>query len=217
MVTKFDERGIIGRSIHYLGTLKMILLGLIAIVLSYLIGSFCSAVFVSHLWHLPDPRLEGSKNPGATNVLRLSGKKYAIIVLLIDMFKGLLPVLLSQFLGLDTNLLGWIALAAVLGHMFPVFYQFEGGKGVATALGAIFGLNPSIGIACCLIWIITAKISRYSSLASILAISTSPALILFSTNPSASFPVLIITCCILYKHKENIIRLQKHEESQIKM
>lgn len=192
-------------------------IAILAIAISYLIGSFCSAVFVSSLCHLPDPRLEGSKNPGATNVLRLAGKKYAVIVLLTDMLKGLLPLAFAHMLGATPMLLGWMGLAAVIGHMFPIFYDFQGGKGVATALGVLLGLHPWIGLLCCIIWILSAKITRYSSLSSIIAVSSAPILIFISSSRAAAFPMLIMTCCILYKHKENIIRLKNHEESQIKM
>ncbi len=197
---------------------SIMLVTIIAIAVSYLIGSFCSAVFISRLCHLPDPRLEGSKNPGATNVLRLSGKKYAVLVLLTDILKGLLPLIIAHIFGAPSLLLGWMALAAVLGHIFPIFYDFQGGKGVATALGALIGLNLWIGLLCCLIWLLSAKISRYSSLSSIIAVSSAPILVfLFSSSRGATFPMLLMACCILYKHKENIIRLRNHEESQIKM
>ncbi len=191
------------------------LFALIAMIVSYIVGSLCSAIIVSELCHLEDPRTAGSKNPGATNVLRLSGKKYAAIVLLGDMLKGLVPLIIGHLCGASPLLLGWMGLATVLGHIFPFFYGFQGGKGVATALGVMLGLSPLLGLLSCVIWLITAKISRYSSLASMVSIATAPLLVLCSANHGATFPILIIAGCILYKHKENIARLKNHEESKI--
>jgi len=192
------------------------LLFVLGVGFSYLIGSVCSAVIVCQLCHLPDPRTEGSKNPGATNVLRLSGKKYATIVLLADMLKGLLPVIIANSLGAGSGLLGFMCLGAVLGHIYPVFFDFKGGKGVATALGALLGLNIVFGVLICLIWFLVAKISHYSSLAAIVALSLTPILVsFFSVSAGAFFPLLIMTCCVLYQHKDNFIRLQKGEEPKI--
>lgn len=191
------------------------LFALIAMIVSYIVGSFCSAIIVSELCHLEDPRTAGSKNPGATNVLRLSGKKYAAIVLLCDMLKGLAPLVIGHLFGASPYLLGWMGLAAVLGHIFPIFYGFQGGKGVATALGVMLGISPLLGGLSCVTWLITAKLSRYSSLASIVSIAASPLLVLCSVNRGATFPILVMAGCILYKHKSNITRLKNHEESKI--
>lgn len=190
-------------------------LGFIEILASYLIGSFCSAIFVSKIFHLDDPRQSGSKNPGATNVLRLSGKKYAAIVLLGDMLKGLMPLGFAHLLNTSPFVLGCMGLAAVLGHIFPLFYEFKGGKGVATALGVMLGLSPILGILCLVIWLVVAKISRYSSLASIVSIISAPIFVLISTNRTAVFPIMLMSVLILFKHKENIYRLKNNEESQI--
>ncbi|MDP3561511.1 MAG: glycerol-3-phosphate 1-O-acyltransferase PlsY [Legionellaceae bacterium] len=189
---------------------------LFVISLSYLIGSICSAVIVCKLCSLPDPRTEGSQNPGATNVLRLAGKKYAVIVLLADMLKGFLPLLLGKMFGVGPAVLGFMCLAAVLGHIYPIFFEFKGGKGVATALGSILGLNFLLGFIACLIWFLVAKISRYSSLASIVAVSSTPILILFYPGGrGAFFPLLLMAGLILYQHRENIIRLKNKTESKI--
>ncbi len=189
---------------------------LIAIGTSYVVGSLCSAVVVSNLCSLPDPRTEGSQNPGATNVLRLSGKKYAFIVLLADMLKGFFPVILFKIFGASPFVQGFIALAAVLGHIFPLFFKFKGGKGVATGLGTVLALNWMLGLIICGIWILVAAISRYSSLASLVAVSAIPILANFFHNSiNAFFPLLMMTFCILIKHKENFSRLQAGEESKI--
>ena len=147
---------------------------LIFLGLSYLAGSVCSAVIVSNFFKLPDPRAEGSKNPGATNVLRLSGKKYAAIVLLADMLKGFLPVVLARMFNFNGFEISMVCLAAVLGHLFPYFFDFKGGKGVATALGAFLGVNFTLGLIAIFMWILIAAISRYSSLAAIVTLLAAP-------------------------------------------
>ena len=119
----------------------MIIVFSVGVIISYLMGSICSAVLVSNIFKLPDPRQSGSNNPGATNVLRLSGKKYAIIVLLADVFKGLLPVAIANLCNINPITLSCMALAAVVCHIYPVFFKFKGGKGVATAIVVLFGLN----------------------------------------------------------------------------
>lgn len=194
------------------------LFALLIILVSYLSGSICSAVLISRLCSLPDPRLEGSKNPGATNVLRLAGKKYAIMVLVADMLKGLLPVLLARLLGLSELVISLACLSAVLGHVFPVFFEFQGGKGVATALGVLIGFHPLLGLLVLLTWLGIAAISRFSSLASILSISIAPLYyILITHHLLASIPLLMITCVILFKHKSNIKRLIEKSEPKIQL
>ncbi len=193
-----------------------ILFFFLAIGLAYLVGSICSAVIVCNLSKLPDPRLEGSKNPGATNVLRISGKKYAAIVLLADMLKGFIPVLIAKFFGAGPAFLGFMCLAAVLGHIYPLFFDFKGGKGVATALGALFGLYWVLGFIACVIWLLVAVVTRYSSLASIVTWSIVPILTPFYPQcHGAFFPILITSFFVLYQHQDNFIRLQKKEESKI--
>jgi glycerol-3-phosphate acyltransferase PlsY len=189
---------------------------IVFISLGYLSGSICSAVLVSNLFGLPDPRNEGSKNPGATNVLRLSGKKYALIVLVMDVFKGLFPVALVSSFHVAPWIIGFTALAAVLGHMYPIFFSFEGGKGVATALGALLGLKFSLGLIVIITWLLVASITRYSSLASIIAMALAPIYALLLTkNAALFFPLFLITLAILYKHKGNITRLMEKKEPKI--
>lgn len=191
---------------------------LIAVGVSYIFGSFCSAVIVCRLFSLPDPRLEGSKNPGATNVLRLAGKKYAAIVLLADMLKGVIPLLLGHMFGAGSGILGFMCLAAVLGHMYPVFFEFKGGKGVATALGALLGFSFSLGLLTIVTWFIVAKLSRYSSLSSMISIGLAPFYLLFIIgNMNAFLPVLFMACFIFYKHYDNIERLIDGTESKIEI
>lgn len=188
----------------------------LVIAAGYLIGSVCSAVIVCQLFGLKDPRSEGSKNPGATNVLRLAGKKYAALVLLADMLKGTLPVLMAKALGASPLIIGLTCLAAVLGHIYPLFFGFKGGKGVATALGSFFGLNLFFGAAILAIWILVAKWRHFSSLASIVALSLAP-LIALIFKAAFFAPLTLITMLVLYQHRENINRLLNGTEPQISL
>jgi glycerol-3-phosphate acyltransferase PlsY len=186
------------------------------VTVAYLMGSLSSAIIVSRLFGLPDPRTEGSKNPGATNVLRLAGNKYAGIVLIADMLKGLLPVLLAKWIGADEMTLGFTCFAAVIGHIYPIFFQFKGGKGVATALGSFFALHLIMGAVILATWLTIVNFSRYSSLASIAAITFAPFYSLFVFgNANAFFPLALITIFVLYQHRENISRLMVGEEPKI--
>lgn len=192
------------------------LLLLFDVVGAYLMGSISSAVIISRLFQLQDPRLAGSKNPGATNVLRLAGKKYAVMVLLVDMLKGTLPVVLAFALGARAPELGLTCLFAVLGHVYPVFFDFQGGKGVATALGALLGFHPLLGLSVLSTWVLIACVSRYSSLASIIALGLAPfyALISLGSRP-AFWPLLVMTGIVLYQHRDNFTRLFNGLEPKI--
>jgi glycerol-3-phosphate acyltransferase PlsY len=181
---------------------------LLCLVTAYLLGSVCSAVIICRVFSLPDPRTVGSMNPGATNVLRIAGKHYAIMVLVADMLKGLLPVLLAQALSGNPVLLGYTCLAAVLGHMFPIFFQFRGGKGVATTLGGILGINLILGSMVIATWLLVVNFSRHVSLASLVAIVFSPFFSLFIFHGEQAFiPLLIVAFLVFYKHRDNINRL----------
>jgi glycerol-3-phosphate acyltransferase PlsY len=186
------------------------------IVVAYLVGSICSAIIVCRIFDLPDPRKEGSKNPGATNVLRIAGRNYALIVLLGDVLKGFLPVALAGLMGADPTVLGFTCLAAVIGHMYPVFFDYKGGKGVATAIGALLGFHFLLGITVIATWLIVAKLSRYSSLAAIVSMVLSPFYSLFAVGSIHAFPpLMILAIFVIYKHKDNISRLIDGTESKI--
>ena len=195
-----------------------VLVFIIDVIVAYLVGSLSTAIIISRLFNLPDPRANGSKNPGATNMLRLAGKKYAAIVLIGDMLKGLLPLLLAHLLDSSPALLGFTCLAAVFGHMYPVFFDFKGGKGVATALGAFLGFHFVMGAVVIATWLLIANFSRYASLASIIAITFAPFYSLFVVgNLSAFLPLISITIFVLYQHRDNISRLINGDEPKIKL
>lgn len=183
-------------------------------VFGYICGSLSSAIMVCKLFGLPDPRTEGSGNPGTTNVLRLGGKKLAVLVLFGDMVKGVVPIFIARFF-ISTHLVGWVGVAAVLGHMFPVFFDFKGGKGVATALGVLLALSWSLGLAVAVTWIIIAIISRYSSLAAIIASVAAPVYVLLFANRLYFWPVLVISLLVLWRHQDNMKRLMAGSETKI--
>ncbi|OOC11273.1 MULTISPECIES: glycerol-3-phosphate 1-O-acyltransferase PlsY [Thioalkalivibrio] len=195
------------------------MLSAIAIVLAYLLGSVSSAILVSHALRLPDPRTSGSRNPGATNVLRTGGRTAALITLLGDVAKGWLPV----FIVLQwTDLPGWAAgavgLAAFLGHVLPVYYRFQGGKGVATALGVLLALNPLVALLSALTWLAVAAIWRYSSLAALVAAGAAPLYLAFAPGEPDFWIVTLVAVMALIlfiRHDENIRRLMRGEESRI--
>jgi glycerol-3-phosphate acyltransferase PlsY len=198
-----------------IGTL---ILGALLIVGGYLIGSICSAIIVCQACGLPDPRKTGSNNPGATNVLRIAGKKYAALVLVGDVLKGTLPVLLAKLVGAQPMVIACTLLAAVVGHMYPVFFQFKGGKGVATAIGALLGFHFIVGVMTCATWLLVAKFTRYSSLASILAIILTPFYVLILVHqPSILTPLFLLVILILSKHRDNITRLFDGTEAKINL
>src|SRR3569833_2803763 len=147
---------------------------LLLTVAAYLVGSLSAAIIVCKLLGLPDPRTQGSRNPGATNVLRFGGKKAAAIVLVGDSVKGLLPVLVAQWLRVDDNVLAAVGLAAVLGHLYPLFFGFHGGKGVATAFGVLLGIAWPVALAAVATWLLVAKIFRIASLAALIAALLAP-------------------------------------------
>lgn len=181
-------------------------LALIMIISAYLLGSISSAVLICRLLRLPDPRNMGSNNPGATNVLRIGGKKAAIAVLLCDMLKGTIPVWGSYYLGIDPILLGLVAIAACLGHMYPIFFHFKGGKGVATALGAIAPIGLDLTALIILTWVSVAFLFRYSSLAALVTVLLAP-FYTWLIKPQYTLPVAMLCCLIVFRHHQNIKRL----------
>nr|WP_162625847.1 glycerol-3-phosphate 1-O-acyltransferase PlsY [Aeromonas bivalvium] len=192
----------------------MTALTILMIILAYLGGSLSSAVLVSRTTGLPDPRDHGSHNPGATNVLRLGGRGAALAVLLLDMLKGTAPVYLSWFLGIKPVYLGFIGVAACLGHIYPLFFHFRGGKGVATALGTMLPIGLDMGALVVASWLLVALISGYSSLASIVTVLLAP-LFAYLLKPEYTLPVSLLSCLILIRHHENISRLLKGEEPRL--
>ncbi len=187
------------------------------LVITYLAGSLSSAVLVCRLLHLPDPRNEGSGNPGATNVLRIGGKKAALLVLLGDVLKGALPLYLAASLHIGTAGLAWLAIAAVAGHIWPLFFQFRGGKGVATAFGAAVAIHPSLGLLLALTWLAMAAVFRYSSLAALTATLLAPLYGLVLLGWKVVLPLLIISGILLWRHRQNIARLRQRKEPKIKL
>ena len=196
-----------------------------ATLLAYLLGSLSFAVIVSKLMGLSDPRSYGSKNPGATNVLRSGSKPAAVATLLLDGLKGWLPVVLVKWFGGDYGLgdgtVAAVALAAFLGHLYPVFFQFKGGKGVATAAGVLLGVSWLLGLATLLTWAIVAFFSRYSSLASLAAAVFAPLYYLLGNREAwyVDKGILIvmfaISALLIYRHRENINKLLKGTESKL--
>jgi glycerol-3-phosphate acyltransferase PlsY len=186
------------------------------IVFAYLLGSISAAIIVCRLFNLPDPRTQGSNNPGATNVLRIGGKKAAIITLLFDGLKGLVPVLIGKYLDFDTSALTWVALAAFLGHVYPVFFGFKGGKGIATFLGALLALNVLTGLAFGLTWLFVAKGLKISSLSALIATALTPLYLYFFTHQMYGVYVVILICVwIFFTHRGNIRRMVLGDEGKI--
>ncbi|CAP42892.1 glycerol-3-phosphate 1-O-acyltransferase PlsY [Bordetella petrii] len=204
-------------------TAPSIFLSAALIALAYLIGSIPFAVVVSKLMGLQDPRSYGSKNPGATNVLRSGNKAAAALTLLGDAFKGWFALWLAQMLapGLSWTVFALVALAAFLGHLYPVFLGFKGGKGVATALGILLAIHPGLALATAATWVIIAVFFRYSSLAALVAAFFAPVYYLFGSGVAwyAQGPVgvalAIITLLLFYRHRANIARLLAGTESRI--
>jgi glycerol-3-phosphate acyltransferase PlsY len=181
---------------------------------AYLLGSLSTAVIACRLTGLPDPRTQGSGNPGATNVLRFGGKKLAVIVLLGDLLKGLIPVLVAQALALSPLTVGIVGLLAFAGHIFPVFFGFRGGKGVATALGVILGLSWPTGLALVAIWIAVALLFKYSSLAALCAALAAP-VVTWLNAPDYVAVVLILSLVLLWRHRGNIRNLLRGTEPKV--
>jgi glycerol-3-phosphate acyltransferase PlsY len=196
-----------------------------ATVAAYLVGSLSFAVIVSRAMGLADPRTFGSKNPGATNVLRSGNKAAAIVTLLLDAFKGFVPVVLVRMLGqpygLDDGTVAAVGLAAFLGHLYPVFFRFKGGKGVATFIGVVFGIHWILGLGTGLTWIIIAFFFRYSSLASLVSAVFAPVYYLLAdrvawyADARIATALFVMSLLLAWRHKENIWRLIAGKESKL--
>jgi glycerol-3-phosphate acyltransferase PlsY len=198
---------------------------LLLVVGAYLVGSLSFAVIISRVMGLDDPRTYGSQNPGATNVLRSGNKKAAIATLLFDALKGYFPVLLVKLygpdFGLDDRAMALVAISAFIGHLWPVFFGFKGGKGVATAAGVLFGVEPLLGVATLGTWLIVAIFFRYSSLAALAASVFAPAYywlgdkIAWQTSDAELLAVAVMGALLLMRHKDNIARLVAGQETRI--
>ncbi|MCX3308062.1 glycerol-3-phosphate 1-O-acyltransferase PlsY [Pantoea vagans] len=184
------------------------------IIFAYLCGSISSAILVCKLAGLPDPRTHGSGNPGATNVLRLGGKAAAASVLVFDVLKGMVPVWLAYLMHVTPLYLGLTAIAACLGHIYPVFFHFRGGKGVATAFGAIAPIGWDLTGLVTGTWLLTVLLSGYSSLGAIVSALIAPFYVWWF-KPQFTFPVSMLSCLILLRHHDNIQRLWRGQEGKI--
>ena len=197
----------------------------LAVLAAYLLGSLSFAVIVSRAMGLKDPRTFGSKNPGATNVLRSGSKAAAIVTLLLDAVKGWLPVMLVRWFGkpygLEDGTIALVGLAAFVGHLWPVFFRFQGGKGVATFIGVVFGIDLVLGLATGATWLIIAFFLRYSSVASLVSALFAPVYYLFGDRIQwyAEKPVLlalfVMALLLVVRHRENINRLMQGNESKL--
>ncbi|MGB7996836.1 MAG: glycerol-3-phosphate 1-O-acyltransferase PlsY [Photobacterium halotolerans] len=187
---------------------------LLIIIAAYLLGSVSSAVLICRLFRLPDPRDSGSGNPGATNVLRIGGRGAAALVLVCDILKGMLPVWISYFLGINPFLLGIIGIAACLGHIYPLFFHFRGGKGVATALGALAPIGWDLSGMLIATWLVVAVLCGYSSLASMITALIAP-MFTWWVKPQYTMPVAMLSCLIILRHHENVRRLLDGKEYKI--
>ena len=196
-----------------------------AALMGYLVGSLSFAVLVSRAMGLNDPRTYGSKNPGATNVLRSGSKAAAVVTLLLDAAKGWLPVALVQWFGqqygLGEGTMAMTGLAAFVGHLYPVFFRFVGGKGVATALGVLLGISPLLGLAVAVTWLAMAWFFRYSSLASLTAAVAAPIVYVLADgqawylDKSVLLSLSVMSLLLMYRHAENIGRLARGTESRL--
>lgn len=183
---------------------------------AYLLGSISTAIITCKLMGLPDPRTEGSKNPGATNVLRVGGKKAAAITLFGDMLKGLVPVLIAVLLDMSDQVIAATGIAAFLGHLYPVYYQFQGGKGVATLLGVLLGTHWLIGLSTIAVWLVMAFTLKISSVSALTAAFCAPAIVWYFTGSEAiTITTVIMTILLYWRHRSNIRNLLSGTEGKI--
>lgn len=193
------------------------MLSAVYILMSYLTGSISSSILTARLMNLPDPRSLGSGNPGATNMLRTGNRKAAAITLLGDLLKSLIPLLVARTFNVEIYILCLMGLAAILGHMYPLYYRFDGGKGVATTLGTLLGLYWPLAVIWVVIWLITAKLFNYSSLAALVATSLLPVASFLLGQPSIVTVIcIVISVFIIWRHRTNIKKIMDGGESKIK-
>jgi len=192
------------------------MIDIVLIIAAYLLGSISSAIIVSRLMGLPDPRSQGSNNPGATNVLRIGGKKPAAITLFGDMLKGFIPVLLANLMGVGETTLAAVAMAVFLGHLYPLFFHFQGGKGVATALGVQFGLSWMIGGSVAAIWLFMGYVIKISSLSALVSMALAPIIVWLVTGSIVLTGMsVVMTVLLFWRHRSNIQKLLAGKESKI--
>lgn len=184
-------------------------------LMAYLIGSISSAIVVCRLMGLPDPRTTGSQNPGATNVLRSGNKLAAILTLAGDLFKGLIPVLWAVHLKYSEVWIGAVMIAVVLGHLYPIFFGFKGGKGVATAAGAFLGLDTVMGFVLIMTWLLIVLLFRVVALAAVVVALLAPFYVLWALGPWFAIPVGIMSLFIIWRHRANILRILQGTEPKI--
>ncbi len=192
-----------------------ILIFIVLLIFSYVLGSISSAILICKLLGLPDPRKEGSGNPGASNVSRIAGKKVAAVVFIGDALKGIVPLVIAHHFHLSLLLQGYIGLAAILGHSFPLFFKFKGGKGVATFFGVLLMLSWPIALLLIMLWVIVAKLFHYASAASILTAVLAPFITFYFYRPLVVLPIFLMSLLIIYRHKKNIFRLLKKKENKL--
>lgn len=198
-------------------SIPLMIILIVFLIGAYLLGSISSAVVICRIAGLGDPRTQGSGNPGTTNVLRLGGKKLAIFTLLGDMLKGFIPVYLAHFTTLPAPYLSYIGLAAFIGHLFPLFFGFKGGKGVATALGVLLALAWPVGCAALITWVVVAALFRYSSLAALVTAVLLPLYTYIGSNRAYLPAIILLSFLLIIKHQDNIKRLYSGTESKIKL
>ncbi len=192
------------------------MLDILLIVGAYLLGSVCSAIIVCRMMGFGDPREVGSRNPGATNVLRQFGKSAAALTLAGDVLKGLLPVLAGHWSAATPPILALIAVAAFAGHLYPVYFNFRGGKGVATFIGVLTGLVWTLGLSFIVIWLVVALVFRYSSLAALSAAALNPLIaVLINAGPSITLAVAFMAIVLFWRHRSNIHNLLAGKEDKI--
>jgi glycerol-3-phosphate acyltransferase PlsY len=194
-----------------------VIIDIVFIVGAYLIGSVATAILVGRAMGLGDPRQSGSGNPGATNILRIGGKKAAALTLCGDLIKGVIPVVVARWLGAEGWILAAVALATFLGHLYPVYFGFRGGKGVATAMGILLAMMPLLGLSVLGVWIVVFAVMRVSSLAALLAATSAlPRVFAWSASSSLRALIIVLVILILWRHRSNIQRLLDGRETPFK-
>ncbi len=189
---------------------------MVSIVIMYLIGSISSSILIARLLNLPDPRGLGSGNPGATNMLRTGSKKAAVFTLVGDLLKSLIPLLIARYFGFELFALCLMGLAAIIGHMFPIYYQFRGGKGVATTVGVLLAINWHLALSWGVIWLTTAMVTRFSSLAAIVATISLPLVAYILKLPTyLLLTTVAIVVLVIWRHQSNIRNLLSGNEDKI--